>query len=107
VSAHEVPPWLADFQARFGDTLRTPLDRTSGTLTATPATYDAALVAEVGSERLAVYNRQYWLRLFGVLHDAFPLTARLVGYWAFNEHAGAYLAAQPPRGPPRRRARAR
>ncbi len=97
MSAHETPSWLADLQARFGNTLRTPLDRTSGTLTATPATYDAALVAEVGSERLAVYNRQYWFRLFGVLHDAFPLTARLVGYWAFNEHAGAYLAAHPPR----------
>lgn len=93
----DAPPWLADFQAHFGDALRTPLDRTSGALTATPASYPRALADDAGAERLAVYNRQYWFRLFTVLHDAFPLTARLVGYWDFNEHAAAYLAAHPPR----------
>ena len=34
------PAWLADFQARFGDVVRTPLDRATGTLTATPERYD-------------------------------------------------------------------
>ena len=99
------PPWLQDFQARFGDVLRTPLARDTGTLSATPDRYDSELVRETlggsgmtSAERLAVYNRQYWFRLFGVLHGAFPLTCRLMGYWEFNRYAGRYLLAHPPRG---------
>lgn len=93
------PAWLEDFQARFGEAIRTPLDRASGTLTATPAAYDAELVAStVRPERLAVYNRQYWFRLFDVLQAAFPLTARLLGFWEFNAHAARFLTANPPRG---------
>lgn len=98
------PAWLATFQARFGSVIRAPLDRASGTLTAQTRTYDAGLVASVngpstrGPERLAVYNRQYWFRLFDVLHSAFPLTARLIGYWSFNDYAARFLLARPPRG---------
>lgn len=99
------PPWLEAFQGRFGSILRTPLDRGSGTLTAQPDAYDPALVEATldgpstsRADRLAVYNRQYWFRMFGVLHDAFPLVCRLIGYWAFNAHAGRYLEAHPPRG---------
>ena len=99
------PGWLADFQARFGSMLRTPLDRASGTLTAATAKYDPQLSTEAlagplasGAERLAVYNRQYWFRLFSVLHAGFPLTARLMGYWELNEVAANYLLAHPPRG---------
>ena len=103
--SRSAPGWLADFQARFGSVLRTPLDRASGTLTAATAKYDPQLSAEAlagplanGAERLAVYNRQYWFRLFSVLHAGFPLVARLVGYWEFNEVAAHYLLAHPPRG---------
>ena len=81
------PPWLAEMQARFGDVIRTPLDRTTGTLRTT-----------IADERLAIYNRQYWFRLFGVLQTAFPLTTRLFGHWRFNEHAARFLSANPPRG---------
>jgi hypothetical protein len=92
------PDWLEDFQARFGATLRTPLDRASGTLTATPDAYDAALAARaVRPGRLAVYNRQYWFRLFEALQGAFPLTARLLGFWEFNGHAARFLLERPPR----------
>lgn len=92
------PSWLADFQARFGDAIRTPLDRASGTLSATPNAYDARLTAETSADRIAVYNRQYWFRLFSVLHDAFPLTSALFGYWDFNDYAARFLSTQPPRG---------
>ncbi len=99
------PPWLEDFQARFGAVLRAPLDRATGTLKAVEGAYDAGMVesivdgpATTSAERLAVYNRQYWFRLFGVLHSAFPLTCRLMGYWAFNAYAARYLDAHPPRG---------
>ncbi|MEO7110494.1 MAG: DNA-binding domain-containing protein [Polyangiaceae bacterium] len=96
--SREAPRWLADFQARFGNAIRTPLDRSSGTLTATPGAYDARLSAETSADRIAVYNRQYWFRLFDVLHSAFPLTARLLGFWEFNEYAGKFFLAKPPRG---------
>jgi len=85
--------------------LRTPLARTSGTLTASRASYDPRLVREATAtkalssrQRLATYNRQYWFRLFGVLHGAFPLTTRLFGHWIFNEYACRFLVAHPPDG---------
>jgi hypothetical protein len=103
--SRSAPGWLADFQVRFSSMLRTPLDRASGTLTATTAEYDPQLCAEAldgpsscAAERLAVYNRQYWFRLFSVLHAGFPLTAHLIGYWEFNAVAANYLLAHPPGG---------
>lgn len=95
MTSTRAPDWLADFQARFGAILRTPLDRSTGTLRATPADYDPGVDAP--RSRLAVYNRQYWFRLFTVMHNAFPLVTRLVGHWAMNDHAARFLLAHPPR----------
>lgn len=97
------PAWLSEFQARFGAVLRAPLDRTSGTLRATPSVYDPLVGAIDGPrapapERLAVYNRQYWFRLFTVMQGCFPLTTRVLGHWTFNGHAGRFLLEHPPRG---------
>lgn len=91
------PAWLAELQARFGAAIRTPLDRSSGTLTATPASYPAELVAGVRGS-LAVYNRQYWFRLLERALDAFPLTARLLGAWQFHDYSARFFLATPPRG---------
>jgi hypothetical protein len=97
------PEWLSEFQAAFGEALRAPLNSSTGTFRASPSSYPqtirrAALAAGPvsGDERLAVYNRQYWFRLFGVLQSAFPLTARLLGYFRFNELASDFLAQHPP-----------
>ncbi len=92
------PAWLADFQARFGEVIRTPLDRATGTLTATPDSYDPRIAQDSGAEKLAVYNRQIWFRFFDVMQSAFPLTMRLLGAWTFNDHAAKFLLANPPRG---------
>jgi hypothetical protein len=85
--------------------LRTPLDPSSGTWEATTARYDATILASArpgpttpAAERLAVYNRQYWFRLFGVLQSEHPLTTAVVGAWSFNALATGFLLAQPPRG---------
>ena len=100
----EAPAWLGELQARFGAAIRTPLERASGTLIAPLSAYDPRLVQALGgasaraAERLAVYNRQYWFRLFDALQNAFPLTARLFGYWSFNDYAARFLLARPPRG---------
>ncbi|MCB9598149.1 MAG: putative DNA-binding domain-containing protein [Sandaracinaceae bacterium] len=99
------PEWLGELQARFGEVLRTPLDRSTGTLAAATSSYAPEALGDVvdgpatsGRDRLAVYNRQYWFRLFRALATAFPITARVVGPWDFNEHASRFLLARPPRG---------
>ncbi len=98
------PDWLAALQERFGAVLRTPLDRATGTLTADLRAYDHSAVADArdahnaaAAERLAVYNRQYWFRLLGVMQTSSPLTARLLGHWHFNDYAARFLLAHPPR----------
>jgi len=85
--------------------MRTPLDRATGNLRAVTGTYDGALVGAArpspalsSAERLSIYHRQYWFRLFTVLQGLYPLTARLVGYWHFNEFAAYHLVKRPPRG---------
>lgn len=48
-------------------------------------------------ERIQIYNQQYWWRLLGILHDNFPLTVRLFGYYEFNQQIGfPYLTCFPP-----------
>lgn len=97
------PAWLLAFEETFGQMLRTPLSRQTGTLRAETDAYPPALLGQAkpgpsltSAERLAVYNRQYWFRLFTVLQGAFPLTARLVGFWRFNQLASDFLLARPP-----------
>jgi len=96
--------YLANLQRAFGAMLRTPLDRSTHTLRATVDAYPPELVARVRGgaidprERLATYQRQYWFRLFTILHAELPLTTALVGAWDFNELAARYLAAHPPDG---------
>lgn len=101
----EGPAWLAALQRRFGDVLRQPLATRGGHLSADVAGYPGELIAAITSAppldaraRLATYHRQYWFRLFGVLHDQHRLTTALVGPWALNLLAMAYLAEMPPRG---------
>jgi hypothetical protein len=96
------PDWLARFQASFGAAIRAPLDRSTGTLRATPEAYptdldvrDAANAS--AAARLGVYQRQYWFRLFSVMHEAFPLTTRVLGHWRANELAERFLLESPPR----------
>ncbi len=103
MSTRSAPDWLAALQARFGAVLRTPLDRSAGSLRADVSAYDRDALDDAldgprrpAAERLAVYNRQYWFRLFGVMQTAFPLTARLLGHWQFNHYAARFLLAQPP-----------
>lgn len=97
------PAWLAQFQERFGKMVRTPLDGASGTLQVTPQSYDRELLrlalasARLGAtDRLAIYNRQYWFRLFTVFHGAFPLTTRLLSHFTFNAYVSRFLLARPP-----------
>lgn len=97
---------LEELQRRFGAALRQPLARDGGVLRVEPARYDDALLAALAggagaghpaAARLAVYHRQYWFRLFGAMQHELPLTAAVLGAWAFNAVAARFLAAHPPR----------
>jgi len=99
------PPWLASLQADLGALLRSPLDPSSGTFRAPVEAYDPALVAQIApgvggpatpQERLAVYHRQGWMRLFDGLQKAWPRSARVLGYWRFNLVVSRHLASNPP-----------
>ena len=100
-----VPAWLSDLQSRFGAVLRTPFAGGAEGARERSGRYDRELVAEItgspslpAAGQLAVYNRQYWFRLFRALQNEYALTARLLGYPTFNDHAQRFLLARPPRG---------
>jgi len=104
VTADDTRRQLAALQARFSSVLRTPLVVRHGTLQADPTSYLEQARADIkptaertGGERLTAYHRQYWMRLFSVLHAQYPLTMRLLGAWSFNQHATRFLLAHPPR----------
>lgn len=99
----QVPDWLEVFQRQFSEILRTPLDASSWRLQARENEFHSTFCQSILSrpeikvtEHLAIYNFQYWFRLFTVLQNEFPLTARLLGYWYFNQMAQDYLLQNPP-----------
>ncbi len=99
------PSWLRELQRDFTGALRAPLDSSTGVFRERQQQYPARLVAQLKSgpagiapaERLALYHRQYWMRLFTALQASFPRVSRALSYWHFNHLAALYLTANPPR----------
>lgn len=99
-----VPPGLSELQAQFAAMLRCPLRVRDGTLRSEASDYGDALVAALEdaphagrAAGIGTYHRQYWFRLFSALQSEFPLLARLLGLFDFNQLCQAYLAEHPPR----------
>jgi hypothetical protein len=97
----KAPAWLEGFQKEWSRALRTPLDSTQGRLQVRlPEGWSQlGIVPQLqrhAGAGLEDYQRQYWFRLLSHLQKDFPLTARLLGYWAFNQLALEYLADFPP-----------
>lgn len=94
--------WLADFQRAFSEAIRWPLATGQGRLQSRiPADKGPALTIKASAHgdaasRLALYNEQYWFRLFNAMQGALPLTARLLGLWSFNQIVQDFLGAKPP-----------
>lgn len=103
--SHRPPPSeLAALQQHFTTVLRTPLDTRTGTFTPDLQRCPSELRSEVidgargtGLERLGVYQRQYWLRLFTVMQAELPLSARLMTLFRFNRLVQHYLGDCAPR----------
>lgn len=102
----EPPESLRRLQEEFGRAARTPLSFATGRMRCLPDAYPPGATDAVRPrgrqtprERLSVYNEQYWFRLLTVMQDHFPLLARTLGYWEFNQLATEYLQAHPSRRP--------
>lgn len=100
------PPGLARLQSLFGQSIRTPFSFSTGRFQCRKEEYpdwaDLAIASRkerTGRERLAIYNEQYWYRLLTVLQQDFPLLARTLGLWEFNQLASAFLDRHPSRSP--------
>jgi len=101
-----VPAELKERQDWFASIITQPIDDESRIRPQAPsglsieseaAKYILPSEALKPDERVQIYNQQYWWRLLGVLHEAYPLLTRLFGYHSFNEKiAVPYLQAYPP-----------
>ncbi len=100
------PPRLAQLQAAFGESIRVPFSFSTGRFQCQKDAF-AELAADAilsrgslsGRDRLAIYNEQYWYRLLTVLQEDFPLLARTLGLWTFNQLASDFLESRPSRSP--------
>jgi Putative DNA-binding domain len=103
MSRSETLQRLAEMQRRFSAVLRTPLAADGGKLDADASRYPAGACEDVlamsqltAAARLGIYQRQYWMRLYNVMQEQYPLTTRLLGAWFFNHYAMRFLQAHPP-----------
>ncbi|HRD55787.1 MAG TPA: putative DNA-binding domain-containing protein [Parachlamydiaceae bacterium] len=102
----KVPSELKKIQKWFASIITRPLDEKNEIMPISPS--GKPIVQEAKQfiikspslkpfERIQIYNQQYWWRLLAILHDNFPLTVRLFGYYEFNQQIGfPYLTAYPP-----------
>lgn len=100
------PPSLARMQERFGKAIRTPFSFSTGRFRCRQDEYSGWAEESIaprghgtGSDRIAIYNEQYWYRLLTVLQRDFPLLAATMGMWEFNRLATAFLERHPSRSP--------
>ena len=94
----EAPPWLADLQAAFAESIRKPLLIDEDGFRCQYEAYHSNTVASMrdrgpltGFERLSTYNQQYWFRLLSLLQTEYPLLRSLLGLREFNRLASAAL----------------
>lgn len=109
-SAPMIPPdpCLEDLQAWFGRAIRHPLPRDyRGNPLATGAPELDAEADQLirgrggvsGSERVGIYNEQYWFRLVSIMQEEYPCAVHVLGLKAYNDWVIRYLAAHPPASP--------
>ncbi len=98
----DAPAWLIALQGEVGRMLRTPLDPTGGRWHPRPDVAPPSLLRRVRrgtgpppADRLALYQEQYWQRLFEATQDSFPRFVRAAGAWAFNHLVTEHLASGP------------
>jgi Putative DNA-binding domain len=97
------PAWFTAFQEEMGRVLKTPLAMNAGRFRAPVESYPPDFVKDVRNDapgavaRLELYHEQYWRRLFNTFQEAFPRTARALGYFWFNALVAEFLKNHPPK----------
>lgn len=102
----KAPPALKDVQLWFASIITRPIDNNSRMNPTSPsgipmqeeaARYIVPSPTLEPSQRIELYNQQYWWRLLSVLQESFPFVLRLFGYQDFNALiAIPYLQRHPP-----------
>ncbi len=98
MSSERVPPQLAELQRDFTLALRRPLVVRGGQWSP-DLVHPGGALAGVPAHSIAIYNRQYWLRLFAAAQDRYPLVGRLVGLFSFNGLVQRFFLEAPPSHP--------
>jgi len=102
----DAPMSLAELQRTMAAAVMAPLtaddDMRSHAADGRPMAEVAASFVAANSklapfERLQIYNRQYWYRVLDALAEDFPVLRAVVGSWAFEQLAVAYLTERPSR----------
>lgn len=106
------PKWLVDAQRDFGRLLRTPLLPAQKNFEVATLSNHTSLAQLLGPqphghqarplplhERLEVYQKQYWMRLFSTLQETHPYTSAVASPWHFNKLASLYYQEHPPKDP--------
>lgn len=103
------PTWWRELQNEFGRSLQYPLVSSRGHFEPAPGSVSPRLCEALSRTtqgvqlppraRIAVYQRQYWMRLFASMQSAFPRLTHVLGAWTFNHLAAAYLRETPPAAP--------
>ena len=97
---------LSEFQLQFGKAMSEPIDFSSGAFEFQTQNYPSKL-SEVliprhglsGTDRMRVYNQQYWYRLLTILQNEFPIAAKELSLWTFNQWAAKYIQENPSKSP--------
>src|SRR6516225_8095360 len=99
-------PDLQELQKRMATAVMQPLTRNETMQRRTPTGTSMAKEADAfikpndrltSFERLEIYNRQYWFRLFSSFEEDFPGLKSIVGARRFERLMHAYLEAHPSR----------
>lgn len=94
---------LRQLQTWFATVIRRPLDgdgiQKIGTTGGAIATEVAPIILPNNdlnaTERIEIYNQQYWYRLIAIMQDEFPVLRHVLKIDSFNELAISYLEAYP------------
>ena len=104
------PVWLSELQRVFSRALLESLTCDGRQFLVTPSSQadvawrlrdteavGASSITASAKDRLELYQRQYWMRLFGALQESFPRVALHLGHFEFNRLALHELRAHPPK----------
>lgn len=97
---------ILTFQKNFGKSIRTPFIFKEEGAECQEEKYSNDLLQSIEttkelqpSQRLSVYNQQYWFRLLTIMQEEYPLLQKLMNLYDFNQLVSDYLTEYPSSSP--------